>query len=223
MVDKDELASSFFPLSDEYRAQDFPLYWVARLNAKYSAEVDALLKPQGLSSSKWRVLVILHEQGRLSMSDIATHVVAKSGFELVMSQGDIGQHDLLFGFNVYHQYMAARLQYLFEATELVMKLLETKQAPFPGDKAHHNDCQHDKGQPTYRIYHASGISKKQNKYSNHHANHSTYLGGVNNVIAHKGFHRMEMLMAGNLGIIVGEHVDLRRAKPTEFQLVFHQL
>ncbi|WP_106419104.1 MarR family winged helix-turn-helix transcriptional regulator [Salinicola tamaricis] len=77
MVDKDELASSFFPLSDEYRAQDFPLYWVARLNAKYSAEVDALLKPHGLSSSKWRVLIILHEQGRMSMSDIATHVVAK--------------------------------------------------------------------------------------------------------------------------------------------------
>ncbi|MCM2131285.1 MarR family winged helix-turn-helix transcriptional regulator [Larsenimonas rhizosphaerae] len=77
MVDKDELASSFFPLSDEYRAHDFPLYWVARLNAKYSAEVDALLKPEGLSSSRWRVLVILHEQGRLSMSDISTHVVAK--------------------------------------------------------------------------------------------------------------------------------------------------
>lgn len=77
MVDKDELASSFFPLSDEYRAQDFPLYWVARLNAKYSADVDALLKPHGLSSSKWRVLMILREQGRLSMSDIATHAAAK--------------------------------------------------------------------------------------------------------------------------------------------------
>ncbi|MBZ9558542.1 MULTISPECIES: MarR family transcriptional regulator [Modicisalibacter] len=77
MVDKEELASPFFPLSDDYRARDFPLYWVARLNAKYSAEVDALLKPLGLSSSKWRVLMILHEQGRLSMSDIATHVVAK--------------------------------------------------------------------------------------------------------------------------------------------------
>ncbi|MDI5935903.1 MarR family winged helix-turn-helix transcriptional regulator [Halomonas kalidii] len=77
MVDKDELASSFFPLSDEYRAQDFPFYWVARLNAKYSADVDTLLKPHGLSSSKWRVLMILHEQHRLSMSDIAIHAVAK--------------------------------------------------------------------------------------------------------------------------------------------------
>lgn len=77
MVDKDELSSSFFPLSDEFRSKDFPFYWVARLNAKYSADVDTLLKPHGLNTSKWRVLMILHEQGRLSMSDIAIHAVAK--------------------------------------------------------------------------------------------------------------------------------------------------
>ena len=67
MVDKDELSSSFFPLADEFRSRDFPFYWVARLNAKYSADVDTLLKPHGLSSSKWR----------LSMSDISVHAVAK--------------------------------------------------------------------------------------------------------------------------------------------------
>ncbi|NVF13966.1 MULTISPECIES: MarR family winged helix-turn-helix transcriptional regulator [Halomonadaceae] len=77
MVDKDELSSSFFPLADEFRSRDFPFYWVARLNAKYSADVDTLLKPQGLSSSKWRILMILHEHGRLSMSDISVHAVAK--------------------------------------------------------------------------------------------------------------------------------------------------
>jgi hypothetical protein len=69
MVDKDELSSSFFPLADAFRSRDFPFYWVARLNAKYSADVDTLLKPHGLSSSKWRILMILHEHGRLSMSD----------------------------------------------------------------------------------------------------------------------------------------------------------
>ncbi|CAD5248808.1 MULTISPECIES: MarR family winged helix-turn-helix transcriptional regulator [Halomonadaceae] len=77
MVDKDELSSSFFPLADEFRSRDFPFYWVARLNAKYSADVDTLLKPLGLSSSKWRILMILHEHGRLSMSDISVHAVAK--------------------------------------------------------------------------------------------------------------------------------------------------
>ena len=77
MVDKDELSSSFFPLADEFRSRDFPFYWVARLNAKYSADVDLLLKPYGLSSSKWRILMILHEHGRLSMSDISVHAVAK--------------------------------------------------------------------------------------------------------------------------------------------------
>lgn len=77
MADKDALSPSFFPLSEEFRSKDYPFYWVARLNAKYSADMDALLKPKGLSSSKWRVLMILHEHGRLSMSDIAIHTVAK--------------------------------------------------------------------------------------------------------------------------------------------------
>ena len=77
MVDKDVLSPSFYPLSEEFRSRDFPFYWVARLNAKYSADMDALLKPKGLSSSKWRILMILHEHGRLSMSDIAIHAVAK--------------------------------------------------------------------------------------------------------------------------------------------------
>ncbi|MGM0858331.1 MAG: MarR family winged helix-turn-helix transcriptional regulator [Pseudomonadota bacterium] len=77
MVDRDAFQSSFFPLSEEFRSRDFPFYWIARLNAKYSADMDALLKPKGLSSSKWRILMILHEHGRLSMSDIAIHAVAK--------------------------------------------------------------------------------------------------------------------------------------------------
>ncbi|CAM4059848.1 MarR family transcriptional regulator [Vreelandella rituensis] len=77
MADKDALSPSFFPLSEEFRSKDFPFYWVARLSAKYSADMDSLLKPKGLSSSKWRVLMILYEHGRLSMSDIAIHAVAK--------------------------------------------------------------------------------------------------------------------------------------------------
>ncbi|WP_027966388.1 MarR family winged helix-turn-helix transcriptional regulator [Halomonas halocynthiae] len=77
MVDKKGLSSSFFPLADDFRSRDFPFYWVARLNAKYSADIDLLLKPHGLSTSKWRILMILHEHGRLSMSDISLHSVAK--------------------------------------------------------------------------------------------------------------------------------------------------
>lgn len=77
MDDQDALSSSFFPLSQEFRSKDYPFYWVARLNARYNADMDALLKPKGLSSSKWRVLMILHEHGQLSMSDIAIHTVAK--------------------------------------------------------------------------------------------------------------------------------------------------
>ncbi|MFG6667844.1 MarR family winged helix-turn-helix transcriptional regulator [Halomonas sp. HNIBRBA4712] len=77
MVDKEGLSSSFFPLANDFRSRDFPFYWVARLNAKHGADVDSLLKPHGLSSSKWRILMILHEHGRLSMSEISVHAVAK--------------------------------------------------------------------------------------------------------------------------------------------------
>ncbi|MEA3252505.1 MAG: MarR family transcriptional regulator [Pseudomonadota bacterium] len=69
--------SSFYPLSEEFKSQDSPFYWIARLNARYSSEMDSLLKPRGLSSTKWRVLMILNELGRLSMSDISLHTVAK--------------------------------------------------------------------------------------------------------------------------------------------------
>ncbi|MCG7602240.1 MarR family transcriptional regulator [Halomonas sp. McH1-25] len=76
-MSKDTELMSFYPLSEEFKSQDSPFYWVARLNAKYSSEMDSLLKPRGLSSTKWRVLMILNEQGRLSMSDISIHSVAK--------------------------------------------------------------------------------------------------------------------------------------------------
>lgn len=76
MIDQNPLPSAFFPLSEEFRSRDFPFYWIARLNAKYSADTDVLLKPKGLSSSKWRILMILHEHGRLSMSNIAIHAVS---------------------------------------------------------------------------------------------------------------------------------------------------
>lgn len=77
LVMDDDKLESFFPLSDDFRSHDAPFYWIGRLNARYGADLDAILKPQGLSASKWRVLMILHEHGRLSMSDISTHTVAK--------------------------------------------------------------------------------------------------------------------------------------------------
>ena len=76
MIKQNQLPSSAYPLSDGFCSRDFPFYWVARLNALYSACTDNLLKPKGLSSSKWRILMILHEYGRLSMSSIATHAVS---------------------------------------------------------------------------------------------------------------------------------------------------
>lgn len=67
----------YFPASTEFKSTRSPFYWVARLNAKYSGRMDELLKPHGLNTAKWRVLMILHEHGELSMSEVTKHVVAK--------------------------------------------------------------------------------------------------------------------------------------------------
>lgn len=69
--------AAYLPLSEQFKSTNSPFYWAARLNAKYSNRLDELLKPLGLNTAKWRVLMILHEHGQLSMSEITKHVVAK--------------------------------------------------------------------------------------------------------------------------------------------------
>lgn len=76
-MNKDSFLSSYLPVSKDFRSKKYPFYWVARLNSLYSAEMDRFLKPLGLNSSKWRVLMILKEYGQLSMTEISTHTVAK--------------------------------------------------------------------------------------------------------------------------------------------------
>lgn len=67
----------FLPVSTDFKAVNSPFYWTARMNAKYTARLDELLKSSGMNGAKWRVLMILHEYERLSMSEISKHVVAK--------------------------------------------------------------------------------------------------------------------------------------------------
>ncbi|MCH8531794.1 MAG: MarR family transcriptional regulator [Saccharospirillum sp.] len=74
---REQELASYLPASPDFKPGLSPFYWVARLSAKYSARMDAILKPLGLNSAKWRVLMIVHEYQQISMSDIATHVVAK--------------------------------------------------------------------------------------------------------------------------------------------------
>jgi MarR family transcriptional regulator, organic hydroperoxide resistance regulator len=61
----------------EFHKEDFPFYWVARVHALYTLEMEAALKAVDCDIPSWRVLAVLHEQGTSSISDIATHAIAK--------------------------------------------------------------------------------------------------------------------------------------------------
>jgi DNA-binding MarR family transcriptional regulator len=65
------------PASDEFRKEDFPFYWLARVHGRYSQNMERLLKKVDLDVPRWRVLWILNENGQSSISEISTHAIAK--------------------------------------------------------------------------------------------------------------------------------------------------
>ncbi|CAM4340113.1 MarR family winged helix-turn-helix transcriptional regulator [Kerstersia similis] len=69
--------SRFNPVSEEFVKEDFPFYWVARLNNLYVQRMEKALRRVGADVPTWRVLFILKENGTSSMSEIALHAVAK--------------------------------------------------------------------------------------------------------------------------------------------------
>jgi DNA-binding MarR family transcriptional regulator len=60
-----------------FHKEDSPFYWIARVNGEYSKALERLLKDAGYDIPTWRILAMLHDGGTLSVSEIATHAVAK--------------------------------------------------------------------------------------------------------------------------------------------------
>lgn len=67
----------YHPSRPDFHKEEFPFYWIARVHARYTMDMERALKPVGRDIPTWRVLAILTEQGTSSISDIATHAVAK--------------------------------------------------------------------------------------------------------------------------------------------------
>ncbi|HYH21679.1 MAG TPA: MarR family transcriptional regulator [Azospirillum sp.] len=70
-------SSKYLPGSDSFDVNSFPLYWVARLNAKYGMEMEKKLKAVNMDVSRWRVAMLLRVHEELSISQIAEHAIAK--------------------------------------------------------------------------------------------------------------------------------------------------
>lgn len=65
------------PTSDDFKKEEFPLYWLVRVNARYTLAMEKALKKIGMDIPRYRILFILKEQGVSSISEIAEHAVAK--------------------------------------------------------------------------------------------------------------------------------------------------
>lgn len=76
-MSKSRKTDMYDPLSDNFRRQEFPFYWIAQINALYTQEMERLLKRIDMDIPRWRITMILLEHSELSISEIARHAVAK--------------------------------------------------------------------------------------------------------------------------------------------------
>ncbi|WP_187670252.1 MarR family winged helix-turn-helix transcriptional regulator [Zestomonas carbonaria] len=65
------------PASEDFHKEDFPFYWLARVHARYTMNMEKLLKKVDLDIPRWRVLNILYENQEASISEISEHAIAK--------------------------------------------------------------------------------------------------------------------------------------------------
>lgn len=77
MASRSKKLEKYLPSSESFDVNEFPFYWVARLNSRYSMEIEKTLKPLNMDISRWRVAMLLRIYGELSISDIAEHALGK--------------------------------------------------------------------------------------------------------------------------------------------------
>ena len=65
------------PTHREFRYQDYPFYWIARVASIYSQRMEEELKREGLNLTGWRVGMILRQHGSLSISEISRHAAIR--------------------------------------------------------------------------------------------------------------------------------------------------
>ncbi|MBN2994257.1 MarR family transcriptional regulator [Pseudomonas cedrina subsp. fulgida] len=77
MTSTKKTANRYDPASENFHKEDFPFYWLAMVHGRYSQYMEKALKKIGLDIPRWRVLLILKENGQSSISEISTHAIAK--------------------------------------------------------------------------------------------------------------------------------------------------
>ncbi|BAI75090.1 transcriptional regulator (plasmid) [Azospirillum sp. B510] len=67
----------YIPSDPAFNVEEFPFYWLARVQGVYSQRMEAALKRIGTDIPSWRVLFILKTRGTSSISELSTHAIVK--------------------------------------------------------------------------------------------------------------------------------------------------
>lgn len=69
--------NKYKPVSKNFEFREYPFYWVMRLGSRYTQAMEVELKKVGMNITSWRIGLILRENGRLSMTEVAKHAVGR--------------------------------------------------------------------------------------------------------------------------------------------------
>ncbi|MDE1169123.1 MAG: MarR family winged helix-turn-helix transcriptional regulator [Pseudomonas sp.] len=69
--------SRYNPASEHFKKEEFPFYWLARLNGRYAMAMEKALKKIDMDIPRYRILFILLDNGESSISEISIHAIAK--------------------------------------------------------------------------------------------------------------------------------------------------
>lgn len=69
--------SRFLPDGGDFRYEEFPFYWLARVNGVYALEMERVLKKLGTDLPTRRVLMMLRLHGTASVSELSSHAIIK--------------------------------------------------------------------------------------------------------------------------------------------------
>ena len=77
MTSDSDLLDRFKPTYSQFRYEEYPFYWIARVGNIYSQRMERALKQEGLNVTGWRIGMILRQHGSLSISEISSHAAIK--------------------------------------------------------------------------------------------------------------------------------------------------
>ncbi len=69
--------AKFLPNSKMFDFRQYPFYWSSRLTNKYSHKMEVILKQHGMNITIWRICMLLKQEGRQSITEIAKHAVGR--------------------------------------------------------------------------------------------------------------------------------------------------